>query len=113
MKNLFYYIFIIYFVVLNCDNSICNYQINIKNKEECQNINNIDNDFKCCYVEYIYENDEDEKVEVKKCHAIKNNIDEINDYQSGIKMYTNNKVLCNSNFISIKIIFLIITIIFF
>jgi len=107
MKNFFYFLFLFYFIYIKCDNSICNYQINVNNKEECQNITDIDKDFKCCYVEYNYKDEDDNDIEIKKCHAIKFNLDDINSYQNGIKMYSNNKVLCYSNFISIKPIFLL------
>ena len=103
MKNFFSFIFLFYFIYINCDNSICNYQIDVESKEDCQNIIDIDKDFKCCYVQYTYNDEEEDKdVEVKKCHAIKDNLEDINDYYKGIKLYSNNKVLCYSNFISIQ-----------
>ena len=76
-------------------------------KTQCTSIS-MDYDLKCCYVQYTYNDEEEDKdVEVKKCRAIKDNLEDIIDYHSGIKLYSNNKVLCYSNFISIKHILLL------
>ena len=69
-------------------------------QEDCHS-HNVDEHFRCCYVEYIFEDEDNdnEKVPVKKCHAIKWDLDEINSYANGLKDYDKVEVICKSNFI--------------